>query len=56
MGTPLSLIRHLLWRRRVAEVRAWQDDERRRAAANNEIIRAILEQAGEVSGTPERAS
>jgi hypothetical protein len=49
MGIPLSLKRRLLWRRRVAEARAWQKAERQRAAACSEVIRQILDQTAEAS-------
>lgn len=56
MDIPLSLKRRLLWRRRVAAARAWQQAERQRAAAQDEAIGRILGLAAEVRGTSERAS
>ena len=36
-------IRHLLWRRRCAAARAWQEAERAQAAQHSAAIRAIVE-------------
>lgn len=54
MGIPLSLRRHLLWRRRVAAARAWQEAERHISAQQNAAVRRILSLADEQRGTPER--
>jgi hypothetical protein len=39
-----EVMRHMLYRRRVNEARAWSDAARREAAERNEAIRRILDQ------------
>lgn len=39
-----EVVRHLLWRNRVALARAWSEAARHEAAAHNEAIRRILDQ------------
>jgi hypothetical protein len=39
-----EVVRHVLYRRRVNEARAWSDAERRDAAEHSEAVRRILAQ------------
>lgn len=41
-------VRRLLWRRRIAEARAWQTAARAEAAQHNAAIRRILDQAAQM--------